>query len=399
MSDHEKDTPQGDAVPNEVQENKPATETETLPKTTSSPQPASEPVTHISEQPKSGRGIAAIALGLAIISAASAGFVWWQQQQQQIHYEGVIQQQKQQISGLEKSIQQSLDQQIQSHVDAQSKPIQQQVAKLDHLIQQEIKQLKEGYQLLSGRRSSDWILAEAQYLVKLASRKLYLEQDFDTAKTLLINADDRLGGLREESITELRTALHQDIARLKELPVVDTVGIHAELSGLLVRVDGLTLRQRYLPKSEEVKGLQLSENVDDVWQNLSSSFQTFLDDFVKIRRVDQGQLPVVSPEQSWFIKSQIKMALIEAQQAALLKEPKAYAASLNQVATWVEAYFEPKAEQVQSMLGEVQTLAKRPVKTTLPAQIESEALIDDAVTRRTQGRLTLGEMKQEDTIQ
>ena len=50
---------------------------------------------------------------------------------------------------------------------------------------------------VKGRRPNDWLLAEADYLVKLAGRKLFLEHDVESATQLMESADQRIASLND----------------------------------------------------------------------------------------------------------------------------------------------------------------------------------------------------------
>jgi len=75
---------------------------------------------------------------------------------------------------------------------------------------------------LSGRRPSDWLLAEANYLVNMAGRKLFLENDIGTSMTLLAEADARLEDLGDPSLLPIRALIASDIQTLQQVNPVST---------------------------------------------------------------------------------------------------------------------------------------------------------------------------------
>ncbi|MGB1298460.1 MAG: uroporphyrinogen-III C-methyltransferase, partial [Psychrobium sp.] len=88
---------------------------------------------------------------------------------------------------------------------------------------------------LSGRRPSDWLLAEANYLVTMAGRKLWQEKDQKTAAALLVTADKRIAEMHDESLIELRRALAKDIATLSALPQDRSQDIALAIDGLITQ--------------------------------------------------------------------------------------------------------------------------------------------------------------------
>lgn len=83
---------------------------------------------------------------------------------------------------------------------------------------------------IKGRRPNDWLLAEADYLVKMAGRKLWLEHDVVSATRLMENADQRISALNDPSLTPLRRAMADDIATLKAIPLIDRDGLVLKLN-------------------------------------------------------------------------------------------------------------------------------------------------------------------------
>ena len=113
---------------------------------------------------------------------------------------------------------------LQRNQDIQLKAQQEQSAALDASLGQTADQLELANQRLEtqqqvinnlqlqlaeigGRRPSDWLLAEADYLVRIAGRKLWLEADERSALMMLKEADKRLADLADPSLLPIRQLL------------------------------------------------------------------------------------------------------------------------------------------------------------------------------------------------
>jgi uroporphyrin-3 C-methyltransferase len=92
---------------------------------------------------------------------------------------------------------------------------------------------------MEGRRPADWLIAEADYLVRMAGRKLWLENDVRTAILLLVNADKRLKSLADPSVLPVRAALAQDIQTLQQLNPVSQSSVALALTGMVAQIDKL----------------------------------------------------------------------------------------------------------------------------------------------------------------
>ena len=74
------------------------------------------------------------------------------------------------------------------------------LGKQQQLLQDELKGLQTRVLDLNDKRPNDWMLAESEYLVRMAGRKLWLEHDLVSAITLLGNADERIKALNDPSL-------------------------------------------------------------------------------------------------------------------------------------------------------------------------------------------------------
>ena len=86
-----------------------------------------------------------------------------------------------------------------------------------------------------------WLLAQADFLVKLAGRKLWSDQDVTTAAALLKSADASLADMNDPSLITVRRAITDDIASLSAVSQVDYDGIILQLNQLSNQVDNLRL--------------------------------------------------------------------------------------------------------------------------------------------------------------
>ena len=67
---------------------------------------------------------------------------------------------------------------------------------------------------ISGTDAKTWLLSQADFLVKLAGRKLWSDQDVTTAAALLKSADASLADMNDPSLITARRAITEDIASL-----------------------------------------------------------------------------------------------------------------------------------------------------------------------------------------
>lgn len=114
---------------------------------------------------------------------------------------------------------------------------------------------------LDDKRPNDWMLAESEYLVRMAGRKLWLEHDIVSAITLLGNADERIKALNDPSLMPIRKALAEDIAKLKGMPRVDREGLTLKLAALSDQIELLPLSTVSMPEAKSEPDQTVSTRV------------------------------------------------------------------------------------------------------------------------------------------
>src|SRR5499427_3542118 len=106
------------------------------------------------------------------------------------------------------------------------------------------------YQELS-RNRDDWVIAEIEQVLTIASQQLQLVGNVPAALTALQTADARLARSGRPQFLPLRKAFAKDIERLKAAPGLDVSGIAMKLDQMIASVDALPLAQDMRPQPAE----------------------------------------------------------------------------------------------------------------------------------------------------
>ncbi|GAA4494817.1 uroporphyrinogen-III C-methyltransferase [Pseudaeromonas paramecii] len=324
---------------------------------------------------RSGRALAALALLLALGTAAGVyGYGRWFSDQQSAQ----LQQLQLQLTEL-KAQQSPLLSQL-SQADERLRDLQQQLLK-DSDRQN---QLEHQLLTLSSRRPNDWLLAEADYLVRMAGRKLWLEHDVNAALLLLHEADGRIRDLNDPALLPVRKAFAADQASLQALPQLDKEGLVLRLSALIDNLDQLPIKGMTPSAPTTADDTQLSDSLADWRDNLYKSWRSFADNFISIRRLDSDSEALLSPDQRWYLKANLRTQLLNAQQAVYREQSAVYEDSLQRVSQWLEQYFDGDDSSTQFMQSELQKLLAEPLAQHYPDKLASQAQLEDLVQQRLQ---------------
>lgn len=242
-------------------------------------------------------------------------------------------------------------------------------------------QVKQVSQLAGAQQPSDWLFSEADFLLNNALRKLVLDNDVDTAISLLKLADETLVKVNNSQANAIRTAINQDLKQLLSLSSVDQNAVMQKLSQLANTVDELQALNVNFDETPEKSG-KLSDDIADWQQNVEKSATSFLNHFIRIspkQSADKKEL--LAPNQDIYLRENIRLRLQLAIMAVPRQQDELYKQSLDAVASWVRSYFDTSAEVTQNFLKSVDELADSSIYVDVPEQLQSLTLLDKYLNR------------------
>ncbi|MNH03147.1 putative uroporphyrinogen-III C-methyltransferase [compost metagenome] len=237
---------------------------------------------------------------------------------------------------------------------------------------------------LDDKRPNDWMLAESEYLVRMAGRKLWLEHDLISAITLLGNADERIKALNDPSLMPIRKALAEDIAQLKGMPRVDREGLTLKLAALSDQIELLPLSTVSMPQAKAEPDQAVSANPDEWESNLKKNWVKFTENFITIRRRDGAVEALLSPQQEIFLRENLKTKLLQAQLAVYREQQALYTDSLEKAQRWLTQYFDVDNSATQYMQSELDKLKGEQIQFDYPDQFKTQAMLEQVLTERLQ---------------
>ena len=237
---------------------------------------------------------------------------------------------------------------------------------------------------LDDKRPNDWMLAESEYLVRMAGRKLWLEHDIVSAITLLGNADERIKALNDPSLMPIRKALAEDIAQLKGMPRVDREGLTLKLAALSDQIELLPLSTVSMPQAKAEPDQAVSTNPDEWESNLKKNWVKFTENFITIRRRDGAVEALLSPQQEIFLRENLKTKLLQAQLAVYREQQALYTDSLEKAQRWLTQYFDVDNSATQYMQSELDKLKGEQIQFDYPDQFKTQAMLEQVLTERLQ---------------
>lgn len=294
--------------------------------------------------------------------------------------------QNQQIQKLEQTLSQQLVFETQvEQVETQVEQVNAQLQKIQNenkLYSTDVQSLQRSFAETTVRHPNDWILAEVEYLIRLSGSKIWLERDIPTAISLLLAADQRVVELNDASLNILRTALLEDITTLEALPKSDPDGVVLALSGLERSIEKLEISGVKIAENEETTDDDISTDINDWQANLTKSWTVFVDSFIVINKRDEQVQALLSPQQTWYLKENLRGYLSKAEFAIYREHQDIYDLAMSNTALLLESYYDLTDNATSHFYTSIQRLSKHNVSVEHPDQLKSAPILERVMKLR-----------------
>ena len=217
----------------------------------------------------------------------------------------------------------------------------------------QILQMQKAYQeLLKGR--INWLVDEAESMLNTASQQLMLSGNLQGAVSVLEHIDSRLSRFEQPELIPIKQAISNDLAALKNRPYVDISATALRIDRLETGISGLPLVLDGVlkPGAAPVE----AANSGTWWENTWEKSLNALKGLVEVRHLDSNDAMLISPDQTYFIRENLRLRLLDARIALLQHNGEVYQSDLNNVEATVKQYFDSKSPATQSWLKELAEL-------------------------------------------
>lgn len=337
---------------------------------------------------KSGTGLSLLAILIAL-SVGGAGYYFGQQQVDEF---------QQKLTALEAQINNKtvvsapaqdvkFDTTQLTQLESENKATQDKIAQVEELINAKShelvglqSQINKVSAQANAQQPTDWLFSEADFLLNNALRKLVLDNDVDTAVSLLKLADETLAKVNNSQSAAIRSAINQDLKQLLSVAGVDQNAVMQKLSQLANTVDELPVLD--VNFGDDQNATKLSDSLSDWAENAEKSATSFLNHFIRIspkHGADRKEL--LAPNQDIYLRENIRLRLQLAIMAVPRQQNELYKQSLEAVASWIRSYFDTNAEVTQSFLKSVDELSEVSIYVDVPSQLQSLSMLDKYLNR------------------
>lgn len=238
-------------------------------------------------------------------------------------------------------------------------------------------QLEELMQSMSRTRDEN-LVADIDSSVRLALQQADLSGSLQPLVASLQSARQRVERAAQPRLAPVIRAIDTDLDHLSRMSVTD-------ISGVLARIDDLTRQVDDMPLINEVGRSRAGRDTTPhrtssaantaaqdaatapiatgplqwawwqalgrrTWDSISQQTQ----ELVRVRRIEYPEAILVSPEQGYFLRENLKLQLLNARLALLSRHSTAARADLSSAGAAIVKYFDPASRRTQIVQAQLQ---------------------------------------------
>jgi uroporphyrin-III C-methyltransferase len=231
------------------------------------------------------------------------------------------------------------------------------------------------YQDLS-RNRDDWVLAEIEQMLSIASQQLQLAGNVQAALLALQSADARLARSDRPQLLSLRKAITRDIEKLRNAPSLDVTGLTLRLDQVLEQVDNLPLLAD--AHAEQFASTATMKADDPWWKRWPKGAWTEIKQLVRVERLDAVDQQLLSPDQRYFARENLRLRLLHARLSLLQRDQNAYKGDVQAALDLVKRHFDTRERSVSGAITTLTQLNNTAINVELPSISESLSAVQTA---------------------
>jgi uroporphyrin-III C-methyltransferase len=272
-------------------------------------------------------------------------------------------------------------------------------------------QLEELMTSLSRSRDEN-LVVDIDSALRLAQQQASLTGSAEPLLAALRAAEQRIARAAQPRLAPLQRAIAKDTERIKTATLADTPGLLVKLDELARMAGELPLANAVAPPSQnatakaaaaaaatksaasaakpagaasESAAGSISSTLSQWPQWLQNIFGAVRDEargLVRVSRIDNPEAALLSPEQGFFVRENLKLKILNARLGLLARQSEASRSDLQQAASSLDKYFDVTARSTQQAQALVAQLQAQMKSTELPRIDDTLAALATAAAGR-----------------
>lgn len=243
-------------------------------------------------------------------------------------------------------------------------------------------QLEELMQSLSRSRDEN-LVVDIESSLRLAQQQAQLTGSLEPLSAALKSAEQRITRAAQPRLAQVQRALARDVARIKGTALADT-------PSLLVKLDELVNQVDDLPVANSVgqnRGAEPAKPKADAassawwwawWNTVHQELRTL----VRVSRVENPDAALLSPEQAFFLRENLKLKILNARLGLLSRQVDSARSDLATASASLGRFFDGSSRKTQNAAALLQQVQSQMKLLDIPRIDESLTALSTAAAGR-----------------
>ena len=243
-------------------------------------------------------------------------------------------------------------------------------------------QLDELMQSLSRSRDEN-LVVDIEATLRLAQQQAELTGTVEPLLAALKSADQRVARAAQPRLALLQRALARDIELVKSAAVSDTPSMLVKLDELVRLADDLVLANAVGPAAKTSDSPQIEGTKPlEQWQKTLQQVLRETTNLVRVSRVESPDAALLSPEQSFFVRENFKLKVLNARLGLLSRQTDSAKADLVIAQDALGKYFNSTARSTRTAAALLQQLQLQMRQLKIPRVDDTLAVLATAAAGR-----------------
>lgn len=257
------------------------------------------------------------------------------------------------------------------------------------------------------RSRDDTLVQDLESALRLAQQQAQLTGSVQPLVSALQAADQRIARAVQPRLNPVQRAMARDIERIQSAALADIPTLALRLDELARQVDDWPLANAVgqradaaaaaTAEADQQSEKPLAAGAEPApasgWQRVAAQWNRFWDrlwsdatrngrELVRVSRIDRPEAVLLAPDQTFFLRENLKLQLLNARLSLLARHMASSQADVQAVEALLRRYFDTRSPRVENALTVLTGLRKDLVDTALPRPEESLAALAAAAGGR-----------------
>ncbi len=210
-------------------------------------------------------------------------------------------------------------------------------------------QLEELMQSLARSRDEN-LMVDIESALRLAQQQAQLTGSLEPLLAALRSADLRVARAAQPRLAHVQRAIARDTGRVKATALADMPALLAKLDELVNLVDDMPVANAVTsskPVAESARR-KPDEPVSTWWARLGLLVRDELRGLVRVSRIEDPEAALLTPDQTFFVRENLKLKLLNARLGLLSRQNDAARSDLASAAQSTARYFDGTSRKTQT---------------------------------------------------